>query len=85
MAPDRTTVKVLKAHRRRQEAECQVRAVVPSGFVLTRVDGQPLAPEYLYRRLVKPVAEHGPPPIRLHDLRHGAASLALEVGPSQAR
>ena len=26
------------------------------------------------------MAEHGLPPIRLHDLRHGAASLALEAG-----
>jgi len=80
VALDRTTVKVLKAHRRRQEAECQVRDVTPSGFLFTRVDGQPLAPEYLYRRFVKLVAEHGLPPIRLHDLRHGAASLALEAG-----
>nr|WP_194891428.1 tyrosine-type recombinase/integrase [Catenulispora pinisilvae] len=49
---DRTTAKVLKAHRRKQEAECRARDVVPSGFVFTRVDGQPLAPEYLYRRFV---------------------------------
>ena len=54
--------------------------MVPSGFVFTRVDGQPLAPEYLYRRFVALAAEHGLPPIRLHDLRHGAASLALQTG-----
>jgi integrase len=80
VALDRTTVKALKAHRLRQEAECRVRGVVASGYVFTRVDGQPLAPEYLYRRFVKHVDEHGLPPIRLHDLRHGAASLALEAG-----
>jgi integrase len=80
VALDRTTVKVLKAHRKRQEAECRACGVVPSGFVFTRVDGQPLAPEYLYRRFVKLAAEHGLPPIRLHDLRHGAASLALQAG-----
>jgi hypothetical protein len=46
----------------------------------TGLDGQPLAPEYLYRRFVKLVAKHDLPPIRLHDLRHGAASLALQAG-----
>jgi integrase len=80
VALDRTTVKVLKAHRKLQEAECRACDVVPSGFIFTRVDGQPLAPEYLYRRFVKLTAEHGLPPIRLHDLRHGAASLALQAG-----
>ena len=80
VALDRTTVKVLKAHRRRQEGECRACGTVPSGFVFTRFDGQPLAPEYLYRCFVKLVAKHGLPPIRLHDLRHGAASLALQAG-----
>lgn len=36
--------------------------------------------ECLYRRFVKLAAENGLPPIRLHDLRHGAASLALQAG-----
>jgi site-specific recombinase XerC len=80
VALDRTTVKALKAHRRRQETECRAAGVVPSGFVFTRLDGQPFAPEYLYRRFVKLVAKYGLPPIRLHDLRHGAASLALQAG-----
>ncbi|WP_344656528.1 tyrosine-type recombinase/integrase [Catenulispora subtropica] len=71
---------MLKTHRRCQDAECRDRSVVPSEFVFTRADGQPLASEYLYRRLVKLTAEHGLPPIRLHDLRHGAASLALQAG-----
>ena len=80
VALDRTTVKVLRAHRRRQDADCRRAGKTPSGFVFTRVDGQPFAPEYLYRRFVKLVAELGLPPIRLHDLRHGAASLALQAG-----
>lgn len=36
--------------------------------------------ECLYGRFVKLAAENGLPPIRLHDLRHGAASLALQAG-----
>ena len=37
-------------------------------------------PARFNRRFVALAAEHGLPPIRLHDLRHGAASLALQAG-----
>nr|WP_279491297.1 tyrosine-type recombinase/integrase [Actinomadura sp. KC216] len=51
-----------------------------SGYVFTGLNGDPLAPERLTRLFHRLVAEHGLPPIRLHDLRHGAATLALAAG-----
>jgi integrase len=43
-------------------------------------DGRPLAPDRLARHFAVLVRQSGLPPIRLHDLRHGAASLALAAG-----
>jgi len=39
-----------------------------------------LHPDYLTRRFRRLVKESGLPPVRLHDLRHGAASLAHSAG-----
>jgi integrase len=47
------------------------------GYVFTAPDGEPLRPDYLTGRFRRLVAASGLPPIRLHDLRHGAATLAL--------
>ncbi len=43
-------------------------------------DGGPLSPEYLTRTFARLIRQTGLPPVRLHDLRHGAASLALTAG-----
>ncbi|GGV45390.1 hypothetical protein GCM10010182_82140 [Actinomadura cremea] len=51
-----------------------------SGYVFTTTNGDPLAPVRLTRLFQGLVAEHGLPPIRLHDLRHGAATPALAAG-----
>ncbi|MDQ7911107.1 tyrosine-type recombinase/integrase [Phytohabitans sp. ZYX-F-186] len=51
-----------------------------SGYVFTTGDGAPLHPDYLTRRFRRLVADSGPPPVRLHDLRHGAASLTHATG-----
>ena len=81
IALDRTTVAALAAHRDRQRAEA---AGGPgsrvSGFVFTNLNGDPMAPDRLTRTFRKLVAEAGLPPVRLHDLRHGAATLALAAG-----
>jgi integrase len=45
--------------------------------MFTYADGRPVQPEYLTHRFNTLVKELGLPPIRLHDLRHGAATLAL--------
>ncbi len=36
-----------------------------------------MAPDYLTYRFLKLVEESGLPPVRLHDLRHGAATMVL--------
>jgi len=45
--------------------------------MFTYADGRPIRPEYLTHRFREICGELGLPPIRLHDLRHCAATLAL--------
>ena len=45
--------------------------------MFTYADGRPIRPEYLTHRFGILIKELDLPPIRLHDLRHGAATLAL--------
>lgn len=45
--------------------------------MFTYADGRPVRPEYLTHRFREICREFGLPPIRLHDLRHCAATLAL--------
>jgi len=82
IALDRTTVAALAEHRDRQRAEAA--AYGPgyrdSGYVFTCLNGDPMAPDRLTRIFKKLVGLVGLPPVRLHDLRHGAASLALSAG-----
>ncbi len=75
LALDPWTLQVLAAHRGRQQmpAGCD-------GYVFARPGGRPYPPGYLTRRFAKLVRREGLPPIRLHDLRHGAATLALAGG-----
>ena len=53
---------------------------VDSGYVFTNTVGEPLNPDYLTRRFAYLVQKAGLPPVRLHDLRHGAATLAHAAG-----
>ena len=48
--------------------------------MFTYADGRPIRPEYLTHRFRELIRELGLPPIRLHDLRHGAATLAQRRG-----
>jgi hypothetical protein len=45
--------------------------------VFCHEDGRPLPPEYVSRHFERLAFKAGLPPIRLHDLRHGHASLML--------
>ena len=49
-------------------------------YVFTDTPGAPLRPDRVTRAFHASVAASGLPPVRLHDLRHGAASLALAAG-----
>jgi hypothetical protein len=77
IALDTTTVWILRSHRRRQHAAGSQKG---DGYVFTTPAGEPLHPDFLTRRFRRLVALSGLPPVRLHDLRHGAASLALAAG-----
>jgi len=79
---DSVTVKALRNHRAAQ-AEQRLAwgaAWVDSGLVFTKDDGSPLNPDGVSQRFERLIARSGLPPIRLHDLRHVAASLALAAG-----
>lgn len=82
IALDPDTVAALRAHRRHQlEERMQWGAAwTDSGRVFTREDGVELHPETLTDKFQQLRARAGLPPIRLHDLRHGAASLMLAAG-----
>ncbi|WP_246607010.1 site-specific integrase [Paractinoplanes toevensis] len=82
VALDRHTVRLLREHRRRQRAEQKAVGECwgESGYVFTAEDGAPLNPDFLTRRFRRLVGESELPPVRLHDLRHGAASLTHSAG-----
>jgi hypothetical protein len=82
IALDRSTVAALRAHRDRQRAERvgYGDGYRDSGYVFTNRNGTPLAPGSLTHVFQGLIGEQEVPPIRLHDLRHGAATLALAAG-----
>lgn len=53
---------------------------VESGLVFTRENGAALHPDLATDSFARVARRAGLPPIRLHDLRHTAASLALQAG-----
>jgi integrase len=82
VALDEATVESLRAHRLGQlEERMQLGgAWLDSGFVFVREDGAPYHPERLLIMFRRATAEAGVPAIRLHDLRHTCATLALSAG-----
>jgi len=82
IALDHTTVAALSRHRLRQldERDAAGADYHDSGYVFTSLRGDPMAPDRISRLFRALAAEAGLPPIRLHDLRHGAATLALAAG-----
>ena len=51
-----------------------------SGLVFTRETGEALRPAHISEHFGLLVRRSGAPPIRYHDLRHGAATLSLAAG-----
>jgi integrase len=82
VALDRTTIAALRAHQARQQAERAAAGAgwAETGYVFTTPAGKPVAPDRLTRLFRRLVAESGLPPVTLHGLRHGAATLALAAG-----
>jgi len=82
VALDPTTVEVLKAQAARQlveQAEWD-EGWVESGLVFTAENGAALDPESVSRYWRQAVKKAMLPTIRLHDLRHTHATLALQAG-----
>jgi hypothetical protein len=50
------------------------------GHVFTKENGEQLIADSVSQRFDRLVTRHKMPPVRLHDLRHGAATLALAAG-----
>jgi integrase len=82
VALDVGTVAALRIHRRAQLTErlSWGSAWMDSGKVFSRENGEPLHPATITDRFHDLVMAADLPPIRLHDLRHGAASLMLAAG-----
>lgn len=53
-----------------------------TGYVFTQAHGLPYHPAYVTQRFERLAWRQQQPPIRLHDLRHGAATMALAAGKS---
>ncbi|GLH97790.1 tyrosine-type recombinase/integrase [Phytohabitans aurantiacus] len=79
---DDDTVAVLTSYKARRAA--QRLAAGPdwpdTGLFFVRPDGRHWHPNLVTRRFNRLVRQAGLPPIRLHDLRHGAATMALDAG-----
>jgi integrase len=82
IALDVATVEVLKAQAARQldEKDKWDEAGVETGLVFTQESGAALDPENVSRYFRYAVKKAALPPIRLHDLRHTHATLALQAG-----
>jgi integrase len=79
---DSGTVTALREHRKRQAAE---RLLMGAGWtdndlVFCHPGGTMVHPERFSRGFLETVARIGLPRIRLHDLRHGWATMALQAG-----
>ena len=75
------TVDVLRAHRRRK-SELRLllgSAWIDTGLVFTKADESALVPDSASQRFDRLVVRSGLPPVRLHDLRHLAASLTYRA------
>ena len=82
IAPDEATVGAFKTQAAlplSDQDNAEV-AWVETGYVFTRDDGEPLHPQRVSRAFDRAIAAAKLPRIRLHDLRHTHASLALAAG-----
>jgi integrase len=79
---DATTTAALRAHRGRQLQERLAWGpdYQEAGFVFCREDGTPVRPDSFSRRFQTLARTAGLPVIRVHDVRHTYASIALTAG-----
>jgi integrase len=79
---DPATVEVLRAHRKTQLAERLARGAASGDgdWVFTQAGGGTLHPTRFRRAFHRRTADAGVPKLRVHDLRHTWATLALRAG-----
>jgi integrase len=84
IALDKTTITALREHRIRQRAGRAAAGTrwAETGYVFTTVTGTAFRPDRMTRLSAKLVAASGLPPVTLHGLRHGAATLAWPREPT---
>jgi integrase len=75
LAIDEDAVKLLRQHRAAQET-----SVGACEYVFADAAGHALRHSHATHQFKAAVRTSGLPPVRLHDLRHGAATLALAAG-----
>ena len=82
VALDPATVEALRenGHQQRQERLARGGPAKESGFVFTKEDGEPHHPERIRKLFAQTSKRAGLSHIRLHDLRHTYATLALSAG-----
>lgn len=82
VALDEDTVAALKVRLEAREAEKEEWGDdwIDTGRIFTRENGEWIHPGWLSEEFERLVARSGLPPVRLHDLRHGAATLMLASG-----
>jgi integrase len=82
LALDKGTVAVLRAHRKAQMADRLAAGTAwrETGLVFVQSDGVALHPDRITKLFAKAVLAARVPRIRLHDLRHTHATLALAAG-----
>ncbi len=81
VALDPQTIEVLKGQAARQLVEqAKAKSWTDTGLIFTREDGEALHPEVVSRFFRQAVKRAALPTIRLHDLRHTHATLALRAG-----
>ncbi len=82
IALDQGTIAVIREHR---DAQAEQAAAIGDEWpdhdlILTLTDGRPIHPERFSREFDRRIQRWGLPRIRLHDLRHTWATLALQAG-----
>ena len=77
---DDVTNEARRRHWLKVAADPRRESLNPDGAMFLLPDGRPVSPDYLTRRFARLVKHHDLPPIRLHDLRHEAASLMGAAG-----
>jgi integrase len=79
---DPTTIAALRSHKAGQAEERLAwgPAYSDQGLVFAQENGEPLNPEYVSKKFVKLGETAGLPRVRVHDLRHGWATMALAAG-----